>query len=57
MHVEIIQSNQPRWISVLTLVLTTDARVLPRLSPVAGGWFVVGAGLGADGALVGAPGL
>lgn len=35
----------------------TDARVLPRVSPVVDCWFVVGAALGAEGAVVGTPGL
>jgi len=38
-------------------VFTTDARVLPRVSSVVDCWFVAGAALGAEGAVVGAPGL
>lgn len=42
---------------IRTRLLTTDARVLPRVSSVVDCWFVVGAALGAEGAVVGAPGL
>jgi len=45
------------WQRTHTRVLTTDARVLPRVSSVVDCWFVVGAVLGAEGAVVGAPGL
>lgn len=38
-------------------MLTTDARVLPRVSPVGGCWLFADAAFGADGAVVGAPGL